>query len=268
MKKSILMAIALVGAIGFQTASARPLDEIQKSGTIVIGTDGTFPPFQYFDGGKLTGFEIDLGNEIAKRMNVKVEWKPMAFDSLLAGLSQDRWDLVIASFGVTPERAKAVDFTNPHYCTGGIIVSTRPDIKSAADLNGKTVSVQTGSTYFEAVQKVPGIKQVRNLSSDNDARNALISGRANAWITDKFVALTAQAKGSQIQGSTHTLYLGNMLFDEEIATAVKKGNSPLLDKYNSVLKDILDDGTYAAISQKWFNEDVRCKGGSTSVATN
>lgn len=254
MKKAALAAFALAGILTIPFAHARPLEQIEKSGKIVIGTYGNFLPFTYFEGNKLTGFEIDLGNEIAKRMNVIADWRPMEFDSLLTGLSQDRWDLVIASFGVTIERAKAVDFANPHYCTGGVIVTKNPDIKTAADLNGRTVSVQTGSSYFLAIQKVPGVK-VRNMSSDN-ARNSLMSGKTDAWVTDKFAALQAQAKARQ--NSSVTLYLGDMIFDEKVAVAVGKGNTELLNKFNATLTDIMEDGTYASISNKWFNEDVRC----------
>jgi polar amino acid transport system substrate-binding protein len=236
----------------FSNVQARPLVEIEKSGQLIIGTYGNFRPFTYFEDGKFTGFEVDVGNEIAKRMNLKPEWKPMEFDSLLTGLSQDRWDMVTASFGITEARSKAVLFTHPHYCTGGSIVTTKPDIKTAQDLNGKKVSVQTGSTYFTALQKVPGV-QVRNMSSDN-ARNALLSGKVDAWVTDKFVALMMQQKAS----ADKPVYLGDMLFTEHVATAVNKDNAPLAERYNQILDEMLKDGTYATISKKWFNEDVRC----------
>ena len=81
------------------------------------------------------------------------EWKSLSFDALLAGLQLDRWDVMIASFGITPERAKAVTFTHPHYCSGGVIVSKDPAIHNASSLSGKTVVVQTGSTFYENVKK-------------------------------------------------------------------------------------------------------------------
>ena len=247
-----LMAITLISDV-----QARPMEEIEKSGNIIIGTYGNFRPFTYFEDGKFTGFEVDVGNEIAKRLNLIPEWKPMEFDSLLTGLAQDRWDMVIASFGITEERSKAVLFTEPHYCTGGSIVSTKPEIKTARDLDGKKVSVQTGSTYFLALQKIPGV-QIRNTSSDN-ARNALLSGKVDAWVTDKFVALMMQQKTQDSNGSAPPIYLGNMLFTERVATAVKKNNTVLAARYNQALNEILKDGTYETISNKWFKEDVRCK---------
>ncbi|WP_336331478.1 ABC transporter substrate-binding protein [Pseudomonas putida] len=248
--------LVLFAATAATTAQARPLDEIEKSGKIIIGTDGTFPPFQYFEDGKLAGFEVDLGNEVAKRLNLVPEWKPIAFDTLLAGLTQDRWDIVIAALAATSERAKVVNFAQPNFCTGAVIVATKPEIKHKDDLAGKTVSVQTGSTYFAAVQKVPGIKQIRNISSDNDARNAMLSGRSDAWVSDKFVARTAQQKLGE---SGKQLYIGDMLFEEKSSTAVNKNNSELLAKYNTVLAEMRSDGSYDAISKKWFGEDISCK---------
>ncbi|MCY1378819.1 L-cystine-binding protein FliY [compost metagenome] len=106
------------------------------------------------------------------------------------------------------------------------------------------------------MQKVPGIKQIRNISSDNDARNAMLSGRSDAWVSDKFVARTAQQKLGE---SGKQLYIGDMLFEEKSSTAVNKNNADLLAKYNSVLAELRSDGTYDAISKKWFGEDISCK---------
>lgn len=251
---STLGVIALSFLVGTTSTQAKSLEEIQKSGKIVIGTDGTFPPFQFFADGKLSGFEIDIGNEVAKRLGVKPEWKPMAFDALLAGLRQDRWDIVIASFTITEERAKAVQFTSPLYCTGGVIVSNQPDIKTAKDLDGKVVSAQTGSTYFLKATSLPGIKQVRNFASDSDARNSMAAGRADAWITDKFVAKLSIEKQPD-----HGMAIGDQLFTEKVASAVNNDNDALADAYDQALKDMKADGTYEKISQKWFNEDIRCQ---------
>lgn len=255
MRMAMFGMLAVFAATATTLVHARPLDEIERSGKIIIGTDGTFPPFQYFEDGQLVGFEVDLGNEVAKRLKLVPEWKPIAFDTLLAGLTQDRWDIVIAALAATSERAKVVNFTQPNFCTGAVIVATTPKIRHKDDLAGKTVSVQTGSTYFAAVQKVPGIKQIRNISSDNDARNAMLSGRSDAWVSDKFVARTAQHKLGE---SGKQLYIGGMLFEEKSATAVNKNNSLLLAKYNSVLAEMRSDGTYDAISKKWFGEDISC----------
>jgi polar amino acid transport system substrate-binding protein len=245
-------AAAFLGAAG--PADARPLDAIKKSGTIIIATEGKFPPFNFMQGNKPVGFEMDIAEAVAKKMGVKVEWKTLGFDALLVGLAQDRFDEVIASHGITEERSKAVTFANPHYCTGGIVVAKDPKIRTGKDLAGKVVAVQVGTTYLENVKKLPGVKEVKVFTQDNDARAALQTGHVDAWVSDKFVA---KASLDATPGSG--LHLGDFLFVERVAAAVSKGNQPLADAINQGLAAIEADGEYAAISQKWFHEDIRCK---------
>ena len=218
-----------------------------------MATEGQFAPFNYFKGTTLTGFEVEVAELAAKKMGLKIEWKTIGFDALLTGLKQDRWDLVIASHGVTEERAKAVTFTAPHYCSGGMVIAMDPAIRSAKDLAGKTVAVQTGTSYLENVQKVTTIKEMKNFPTDVDARSALTSRRVDAWVTDRFVAKEMVAKNP-----TAGLKLGEMVFIERIASAVAKGNQTLADAWNKALAETMADGSYAAVSKKYFNEDVRC----------
>ncbi|GKS75987.1 ABC transporter substrate-binding protein [Acidovorax sp. SUPP950] len=250
MFKTIATVVAMCAAFSVQ---ARTLEAVKKDGKIIIATEGQFAPFNYFQGTQLTGFEIEVANLVAKKMGLKVEWKTLGFDALLTGLAQDRWDAVIASHGVTEERAKAVTFATPHYCSGGMIIATDPKIRTAKDLTGKIVAVQTGTSYLENVQKVAGIKEMKNFPTDVDARSALTSKRVDAWVTDKFVAKEVVAKNPKAG-----LKLGDMLFIEKIAPAVSKGNTGLADAWNKAFAEVLADGSYAAVSQKYFNEDVRC----------
>ena len=253
MKLSRILLAAMV-LFAAATTRARTLDEIKKDGKIVMATEGAFPPFNLFRGPTLTGFEVDIGEALAKKLGVKVEWRALSFVALLAGRRQDRWDLVIASFGITPERSRAVSFTDPHYCSGGIVVAKNPAIRTAKDLAGKVVAVQTGSTYLENVQKIPGVKEVKNFPKDTDARSALVNGRVDAWVTDKFVA-----KAALETDPGAGLKAGDFVFVERIASAVKKGNTSLQEAVNKALAELMADGTYAAISKKWLNEDIRCR---------
>lgn len=252
--KPLLIAAAAVLSLAAVPASARPIDAILKDGKIILATEGQFAPFNFYQGKKLTGFEVELAEALAAKMGVKVEWKAMGFDALLTGLQQDRWDLVIASHGITEERAKAVTFADPHYCTGGVIVSKGGALKTAQDLAGKTVSVQTGTSYLENVKKVAGVQQVKNFPQDTDARAALASGRVDAWVSDKFVALEALSKNPKAG-----LQIGDFLFVEKVAAAVAKGNTGLADAVNKALAALQADGSYAKLSAKYFKQDIRCK---------
>lgn len=252
--KWILGSVVASSMLLSSVVQARPYEEIRESGKILIATGGEFPPFNYFEGRQLSGFEIEVAEAVVEKMGLDLEWKTLGFDSLLAGLQQDRWDMVISSHGVTEERAKAVTFLAPHYCSGGSIVSREPAIRTAADLNGRLVAIQTGSTYFDNVRNLTTPKEIKNYPQDRDARTALATGRADVWVTDKFVALAAikAAPAANLQ-------LGDLLFVEQIAGAVGKSNTELADAYNQALQQIMDDGTYTSISEKYFGEDVRCQ---------
>ncbi|MDO4247302.1 MAG: ABC transporter substrate-binding protein [Deinococcus sp.] len=251
MKKMLLSltALALLGS----TAQARTWADIQKSGTIKIATEGAFPPFNLMKGKTPTGFEVELAEILAKQLGLKVQWTTQPFDSLLIGLNQDRYDFVIASHGITPERQKAVDFSNPHYCTGGAIVTRPGGPLTAKALSGKTVAVQVGTTYLENVRKVPGVRDVKTFPKDTDAQAALMAGRVDAWVGDKFTGLDLikAQKGKVVQGE--------LLFREKIGMAVKKGNTTLLKTLNTALAKAQADGSYAKLSQRYFGEDVRCR---------
>ena len=252
--KSIKALLPLIaGFLLCMAVQARTFDEIKKEGKIIVATEGAYPPFNYFQGSKLTGFEIELAEAMTKKLGLDIEWKVLSFDALLVGLRQDRWDLVMASFGVTEERSKLVTFTTPIYCSGGVIVSKDANIRTPASLAGKTVGVQAASTYFENAQKVPGTKEIKTFRLDTDARSALINDRVDAWVSDRFVVKTVLS-GNPGSG----MKMGEFLFIEKIAPAVKKNNTTLTVAVDKALADVMADGTYKALSEKYFKEDIRC----------
>jgi polar amino acid transport system substrate-binding protein len=250
----IARCLAVVCAL-VSTAHAREFDAIKKQGKIIVGTEGDFPPFNFREGNKLTGFEVELMELMAKKMGVTVEWKSMTFDALLPGLGKDSFDLVIASHGITEERAKTVTFANPHYCSGGVIVAKDPKLRTGRDLEGKMVAVQTGSSYLEAVKKLSGLKGMKEFVKDADGSAALFSDQVDAWVTDRFVAASALRatpnSGARSQG---------FLFIEKIASAAAKGNTSVLSAYNKALADVMADGSYTALAKRYFKElDIRCE---------
>lgn len=231
--------------------------EVKKKKTIRIATEGAFAPFNYFKGKELTGFEVEIGNEIAKTLNLKVEWVTLPFESLLIGLGQDRFDLVIASHGITEKRAKSVDFTHPHYCTGGIILTREDGPTKKAQLSGKKLGVQVGTSYFEELQKLgkalEPLPQIQSFPKDTDVLTALMLGRLDAMVTDRFVAQSALEKHKN-----KNLQLGEMLFIEKVGMAAPKGDAETVAAINGALTQILGNGTYEKLSLKYFNQDVRC----------
>ncbi len=231
--------------------------EVKNKKTIRIATEGAFAPFNFFKGKELTGFEVELGNEIAKTLGLKVEWVTLPFESLLIGLDQGRFDLVIASHGITEKRAMSVDFTKPHYCTGGIILTREAGPTKKSELAGKKLGAQVGSSYFEELQKLgknlePN-PQIQSFPKDTDVLTALMLGRLDAMVTDRFVAQSAMEKHKN-----KNFQLGEMLFVEKVGMAAPKGDNEAVSAVNQALSEILKNGTYKKLSMKYFNQDVRC----------
>jgi polar amino acid transport system substrate-binding protein len=246
-----LLSAAVMATTVWLPAQARDLETIKKAGVIQLATEGAFAPFNYFLGTKLTGYEIDVAEAVAKKMGLQIEWKALAFDALISAVRQDRFDAAIASHGYTDERAKSVDFTSPHYCSGGQLVSRVGGPRSVVDLKDKVVVVQLATTYADAVGKLSGIKEVKTLPKDTDALSALLGQRADAWVTDKFVA-----KNSATKVGTGKLQLGEMVFTEKISFILKKGNPELKAAMSDAVDALKADGTMAAISKRWFDEDI------------
>ncbi|UBV44488.1 ABC transporter substrate-binding protein (plasmid) [Deinococcus taeanensis] len=246
-------SLLLCAVLALGHAQAGTLKDIQASGVLRIATNAEFKPFTYFEGKTMKGFEYDLGNLLARQMGLKPQWINQRFDSLLIGLNQDRFDLVISSHGITPERARAVDFTAPHYCSGGLIVSLPGGPRTVASLKGKVIATQVGTTYAEQIRTVTGSTNLRLYPNNSDALQALTSGRVDAMVNEKFYALEA------LKQSGGRLQQGELLFQEQLGMAVAKGNTTLLQAVNRSLKTAQNNGSYARLSKQYFGEDVRCK---------
>lgn len=233
---------------------AREWSVIKESGTIIAATEGAFAPFNYYEGTKLTGYEVNVADALAAKMGLKIEWHAVPFDAEIPAINQDRYDFAIASHGYTEERAKAVDFADPHYCTGGQIAAAKDGPLTAAALKGKTVGVQLATSYASEAKKIPGIKNVKTYKSDPDVFAALKAKKIDAWISDKFTILETLKKNP---GSG--VITGDLVFQERVSLIMRKGNTEFMGKINEALAALIKDGTIAKISQKYFDQDVTCK---------
>lgn len=233
---------------------AREWNVVKSSGTIIAATEGGFQPFNYYEGAKLTGFEVELGEAIARKLGLKLEWKVVPFDAQLAALQQDRFDFAIASHGYTEERAKSVDFANPHYCTGGQIAARAGGPLTVTALSGKTVGVQLATSYADAAKKINGIKEIKTYKGDPEAFSALRAKKVEAWISDKFTVKATLDKNPKAG-----IVAGDLVFVERVSMILRKNNKELADKLNQALADLMKDGTYRALSEKYFKEDISCR---------
>ena len=252
--KKLLSAVIPLSMVLSMPVMAREWAEIKSSGTLIAATEGTFAPFNYYEGKKLTGYEVDVAEAIAKKMGLKLEWRVVPFDAQLAAVSQDRYDFAIASHGYTEERAKAVDFASPHYCTGGQIAAPKDGPLTAAALKGKTVGVQLATSYFDAAKKIEGVKDVKTYKSDPEAFSALRAKKIDAWISDKFTVMETLKKNPKAG-----IVTGDQVFVERVSLIMRKNNKEFMDQINATIAALISDGTFATISKKYFDSDITCK---------
>jgi polar amino acid transport system substrate-binding protein len=255
MNRSIsLVALGLL-LLSSATAAPRTLDQIRASGTLRLGTEGAFPPFNFYEKKNLVGFEIDLGTALAAQLKLKPAWVVQPFDGLLIALNQGRFDAVIASHAITPERQKAVDFLKPHYCSTVNIVAKVGGPLSRQALGGKSVGVQVGTAQIPILKAVAGIGAVKTYPNDQVALSSLQAGRIDAWSSNGPV-VAYMLKQTGLQGRVQ---IGEVISNERNAMAVSKGNTALLGALDAALATVQANGTYAKISQQWFGRDIRCK---------
>ena len=236
------------------SVTANSLDDIRQLGEIRIGNSADYEPFYYKKNGQLTGFEVDLGNALAAKLGVTPSWRKVDFDSLLVTVQQDRLDAAIASHTITAARAQIVDFTQPHYCTGTVIVAKTGGPQTADALKGKVVAVTSSSTFAAFARTIPNMRGVLSFTKEDDALESLRKGQVDAYITDRLFAVAAARKYP-----TPSLQISKLLTTEKIAIAVRKGNSSLLKGLNDALNALFSDGTYTKLTQKYFASDIRCQ---------
>ncbi|MGE8659300.1 MAG: transporter substrate-binding domain-containing protein [Achromobacter sp.] len=220
--------------------------------TIRAVTDATFPPMEFVKDGKRTGFDIELVEALAGAMGKKVEWIDIDFKGLIPALQAGRADIAVSAIYITPERSKVVDFTDPYYA-GGLVVLTKKDgpVKTLKDLDGRKVSVQVGTKSVNYLKEhYPSVQRVE-VEKNQEMFNLVQIGRADAAVTGKPAAkLFAQS-------TTDLTVLADQITTEDYGIAVPKNKPELTRGLNEALKKIKADGTYQAIVNKWFEAPAK-----------
>lgn len=248
---SILAVSLLVGCSS--DSSVTTYEEILDEGKMSFAMSGAYPPFNYMnDEGELVGFDIDIANAIASELGVEAEPITADFDGIIGGLNGNRYDMVIGSLAVTEERLKEVNFTDPYYYDGAqFFAKSDSGLSSIEELEDGVVGVVTGTTFQEALGQMDNIKEILQFSSDVDNIMAVEQNRADGLVTGKFVGLQAPEKYD-----VDLKPIGQLLYSEDIAIAIRKDDTDLLEKVNGALQTIVDNGTYEEISNKWFGLNI------------
>lgn len=264
--KSFLLVLPLVASLaavgcgtkanqGTQpsTADKNLLEQVKATGVIKVGTEGTYAPFTFHDkDGKLTGFDVEIAQEVAKRIGVKADFVETQWDGMFAGLDSKRFDLVANEVGIRPDRQEKYDFSNPYIQSRAVLIVNKDNntIKGFADLKGKK-SAQSLTSNYADIAKSNGAELV-GIEGFNQAIDLLTSKRADATINDSlsFLDLVKQKPDVPVKkvAEQDKASQSGFLF--------RKGNKELVDAVNKALSDMQADGTYLKISQKYFGTDV------------
>ncbi|MNO63561.1 L-cystine-binding protein TcyA precursor [compost metagenome] len=229
------------------------LDQVKANGKIRVGTEGTYAPFTYHDKeGNLTGFDIELTREVAKRLGVEAEFIETKWDGIFAGLDAKRFDLVANQVSIRDDRKEKYDFSDPYIVSKAVLIvnEKNEDIKKLADIKGKKAG-QSLTSNLTDIAKENGAEIVQT-DGFNQAIDLLISGRIDATVNDglSYLDFKKQKPDAPIKvvdeaaNASHSGFLFN------------KGNAELVDAVNKALEEIKADGTYLKISEKYFGEDV------------
>lgn len=215
---------------------------------IFVGTNAEFPPFEYLEKGEVTGFDIELVNEIGKVMDADVKVLDMSFDGLLPALQMKKVDLVIAGMTATEERKKTVSFTQPYYTASQVIIVKEGNnsIKSFDDLKGKKVAVMLGFTGDTIVSEIEGV----NVERFNAAYAGIMALQADKV---EAVVLDSEPAKNYVKQNPGLVLAEADAEQEEYAIALRKNDKALLEKVEKALAELKANGTYDALIKKYFN---------------
>lgn len=222
--------------------------------TFTVVTDTSYVPFEFQEDGKTVGFDIDLINAIAEEAGFEIDLKNSNFDGIIPGLQTNSYDMAIAGIGITEERKKSVDYSDPYY-RAGLIVAVPKDneeIKGIDDLKGKKVATRLGSTSAKYLADNLPDAEAQPYEQLDQAYLAVENGRADAILYDEpNVAYYIKTKGEGLK------MVGEADDTVDFGIAFPKGSDDLRTAVNDALQNLRDDGKYNELHKEWFGVDAK-----------
>ena len=240
-----------------QNAAETPktlLEEIQTKGTLIVGVEGTYPPYTYHDEAtdELKGYDVEIARAIADKLGVKAEFVETKWDSIIAGLDAERYDVIINQVGITPERQEKYDFSQPYTYTRGVLIAaeTNDSIKSFEDLKGKK-SAQTVTSNWAATAESYGAEIV-GTDGFNQSIELVLAGRADATLNDDVTFYDYKNTKPDVQ----VKIVANSNEVNVSGVMIRKGNEEFKAAVDKALDDLRAEGKLKEISEKYFGVDV------------
>ncbi|WP_052261646.1 transporter substrate-binding domain-containing protein [Leisingera sp. ANG-M1] len=224
-----------------------------------MGTEGYYPPFNFFDSaGQIKGFDIDIGNALCERMEVKCEWVTTDWDGIIPALNADKFDTIIASMSITDERSKIVSFTNPYYFNGiRFVAAEGHGLENAlpADLKGLVIGTQSATGEVDILEDYFPDSELKLYPKLDDALLDLETGRVDLVLASQFVL------GDWLKSDEGGCceFVGEAFlpdFAKGTGVAVRQDDTDLRDALNAALDAIVEDGTYDKIRGEYFAFDI------------
>lgn len=244
-RRSFIKTIVALALVGASAAGAHAKE-------LVVGTDTSFMPFEFKQGDKYVGFDLDLWAEIAKGAGWTYKVQPMDFAGLIPALQTQNIDVALSGMTIKEERRKAIDFSDPYYDSGlaAMVQANNTTIKSIDDLNGKVIAAKTGTATIDWIKAHLKPKEIRQFPNIDQAYLALEAGRVDAAMHDTPNVLFFVNN----EGKGHVKVAGAPVSGDKYGIGFPKG-SPLVAKVNAELARMKADGRYAKIYKKWFGSE-------------
>jgi len=236
-----------------ENASGDLLAQVKENGELLVGTEGTYAPFTFHDeSGKLTGFDVEISEEIASRLGVEAKFMETQWDAMFPGLDSKRFDMIANQVGIKPERQEKYDFSDPYISSSAVLVThaDNKDVKTFEDIDGLKAAQSLTSNYGKMAQSYGA--ELVGVDGFIQAIELLNSNRVDVTINDKLSVLDFQKQKPdakiQIVAEADDAAQSGLMFRKESET--------LVEAVNEALNEMIEDGTYDEISEKWFGENV------------
>ena len=264
-RRSILTGagVALLATPAIRSARADTLDEVKKRGTLIVGTEAAYVPYEFFKDGKIVGYDPDIADLMVPKIGAKAQFVDTQWSGIIPALYAKKFDCIISAMTITKERAEKVLFSMPYADASNVILlrSGETDIKTADDLSGKTIGVQLGSAAAGIVKGYedklkasgkPGFAEIKQYEHYPEAYQDLLNKRTDAVVNSRSTMMVvmrdAPGKFKMIPGITDiTAYFG---------MAFRKDDGALRDFVNTQLTEMKTDGTLSKLQQKWFGDTM------------
>ncbi len=247
MFRSLLLALCLFLCVGVASA---------KEPLLVVAHDATWPPMEFMDENRnIVGYSVDYINAVAKEAGFTVEHKSVAWDGIFSGLKSKKYDVIASSVTITPERAKIMDFSEPYYEVRQAVVTPKAvTLKTLADMQGKTLGAQIGTTGYMAITKAAGVK-AKSFDEIGMAMEALAAGRLDGVVCDDPTATNYILANKDYAAKMHVAVILPADVPEYYGFAVDKGNTKTLEMLNKGIEVVKAKGIDKELRKKWMGDD-------------